>query len=111
MANRDGWRTCFVVLAIGWQGPETVVDMNNSMQQTMDYPTTLQAQRGRTDRSDAEATVLLITVDQAARMLGCGRSFAYNLVLSGDLVTVKLGRLRRVPVGAVHEYIAMRMGA
>lgn len=39
---------------------------------------------------------LLLTVDQAADLLGIGRTFAYHLISVGQWPTVKLGRLRRI---------------
>jgi excisionase family DNA binding protein len=54
---------------------------------------------------------LLVTVEEAARLLACGRTFAYSLVLSGELPTIKLGRLRRIPVTELHRYIAGRTAA
>ena len=101
-----------IPLANGRHRAATLADMNNSLQQHLDYapPTNSSSHSGSKQRGHDEKA-LLITVDEAARLLGCGRSFAYNLVLSGELVTVKLGRLRRVPVGAVHQYIANRLAS
>ncbi len=49
----------------------------------------------------------LLTVDQVARdWLCCSRAATYELVLRGALRSVKIGRMRRVPVGAVREYVA-----
>ena len=85
--------------------------MNTFTQQTMDYPTTSQPEPAPRENVDSGSAPLLVTVEEAARLLGCGRSFAYNLVLSGQLPTVKLGRLRRVPVGELNRYIADRLTA
>jgi excisionase family DNA binding protein len=48
---------------------------------------------------------LLLTVREAADRLGCGRTFVYELISSGELETVKLGRLRRVPVAALDALV------
>ena len=40
---------------------------------------------------------LLLTVEEAARRLGIGRTLAWRLVRSGELPSVRLGRLVRVP--------------
>ena len=40
---------------------------------------------------------LLLTVEEEARRLGIGRSLAWRLVRSGELPSVRLGRLVRVP--------------
>jgi len=47
----------------------------------------------------------LLTVAEAARRLGIGRSHAYIYVLRGELESVKLGRSRRVPVEAIEEFV------
>lgn len=48
---------------------------------------------------------LLLTVVEAARLLGVGRSTAYELLASGELESVHIGRSRRVPVAAVENYV------
>jgi excisionase family DNA binding protein len=51
--------------------------------------------------------VLLITTNEAARRLGgVGRSTLYDLIRSGRLRTVKIGRRRLVPVDALPDCIA-----
>ena len=52
-----------------------------------------------------ESTPLLLTVEEAAARLGVGRTFAYALVKSGELESVPVGRLRRVPTECVTEYV------
>jgi excisionase family DNA binding protein len=47
---------------------------------------------------------VLLTVEEAAERLGIGRTFAWKLVRTGDLVSVQIGRLRRVHVDAVRAY-------
>jgi excisionase family DNA binding protein len=48
----------------------------------------------------------LLSVEEAADRLNCSRAQAYELVRRGRLRSVKLGRLRRVPVAAIDELIA-----
>ncbi|WP_340559407.1 excisionase family DNA-binding protein [Streptomyces sp. GSL17-111] len=48
----------------------------------------------------------LLTVEEAARRLGIGRTVCYRLIGSGDLESVTVGRLRRVPAEAIPEYVA-----
>lgn len=48
---------------------------------------------------------LLLTVHEVAEQLGCGRTFVYELISSGEIETVKLGRLRRVPVAALDALV------
>lgn len=47
----------------------------------------------------------LLTVSEAASLLGIGRSTLYELVASGDVESVTIGRSRRVPVEAVATYV------
>ena len=49
---------------------------------------------------------LLLTVEEAARRLRLGRTFVYRLIASGELESVKVGRLRRVPAECLPEYVA-----
>lgn len=39
---------------------------------------------------------LLLSMDEAADLLGIGRTYAYHLVSTGEWTTVKIGRLRRM---------------
>jgi excisionase family DNA binding protein len=48
---------------------------------------------------------LLLDVGEVIELIGCGRSHLYRYILSGELKTVKLGRRRKIPVTAVHEFI------
>lgn len=48
---------------------------------------------------------LLVTVAEAAMMLGVGRTKAYELIAGGQLQVVHIGRAARVPVTAVHSYV------
>ncbi|WP_327355021.1 excisionase family DNA-binding protein [Streptomyces sp. NBC_01304] len=55
--------------------------------------------------SSEDPTVALLTVEEAARRLRIGRTLCYRLIGSGELESVPVGRLRRVPPEAVHEYV------
>jgi excisionase family DNA binding protein len=48
----------------------------------------------------------LISVKEAARLIGVPRSYAYELVASGHLASVRLGRRVLVPVSAIDDLIA-----
>jgi excisionase family DNA binding protein len=52
----------------------------------------------------------LLTVAEAARRLGIGRSHAYVYVLRGELESVKLGRSRRVPLEALDAFVERLRG-
>jgi excisionase family DNA binding protein len=47
---------------------------------------------------------LLLRIEEAAQRLGIGRSLMYRLVLSGQVQSVPLGRLRRILAEALREY-------
>ena len=47
----------------------------------------------------------LLKVDEAARVLNLSRSLMYHLVLTGQVVSFKIGGARRVPVKAITAYI------
>ncbi|MET9269789.1 helix-turn-helix domain-containing protein [Kribbella sp. NPDC003557] len=51
------------------------------------------------------AAPLLLTVEQAAQQLGIGRTTVFALLKSGELESVPLGRLRRIPAECITEYI------
>lgn len=48
---------------------------------------------------------LLLKVEEVAEILNVGRSTAYHLVLAGEIESITVGRLRRVPAEAVTEYV------
>jgi excisionase family DNA binding protein len=48
----------------------------------------------------------LIRVEDAAKLLNIGRSAVYDLIRSGRLRSVKIGKSRRIPREAVDEVIA-----
>lgn len=47
---------------------------------------------------------VLLTIEQAAEQLGIGRTLMYRLIRSGEVNSVRIGRLRRVPASAIHDY-------
>lgn len=49
---------------------------------------------------------LLLTVEEVAKRLRLGRTLVYRLISSGELESVKVGRLRRVPADCLPEYVA-----
>jgi excisionase family DNA binding protein len=49
----------------------------------------------------------LLTISEASRFLGIGRSFLYsNLLTTGEIPTVRLGRAVRIPKASLDEYVA-----
>lgn len=49
---------------------------------------------------------LMFSVAEAAEILGIGQTKTYELVLTGQLGSVKVGRCRRVPRLELENYIA-----
>lgn len=56
--------------------------------------------------ADGAQDELLLTVEEAARRLRIGRTLVYQLISSGKLESVKVGRLRRVPAECLPAYVA-----
>ncbi len=52
---------------------------------------------------------LLLTVEEAAKRLGIGRTLAWQLVRDGQLPSVRLGRLVRVPVRGLEDWLKRRI--
>ena len=52
-----------------------------------------------------QAAPIAVRVSQAARMVGLGRSKFYELIASGDVETVKIGRCTLVPIESLYELI------
>jgi excisionase family DNA binding protein len=48
---------------------------------------------------------LLLTVSEAAQRLGIGRSLLYELLADGQVESIHVGRLRRIPIDALSDYI------
>jgi excisionase family DNA binding protein len=49
---------------------------------------------------------VLLTVEEAAQRLGIGKTKTYGFVTSGELESVRIGRLRRIHVDAVAAFAA-----
>lgn len=50
---------------------------------------------------------LLLRPEEAAEYLAIGRTQVYNLVRTGELSSVKIGRLRRIPRSACDQYVEL----
>jgi excisionase family DNA binding protein len=48
---------------------------------------------------------LLLTVSEAAQRLGIGRSLLYELLADGQVESIHVGRLHRIPTDALADYI------
>jgi len=51
----------------------------------------------------------LISVEEAAAMLSLGRTLVYQLVMRGELRSIKVGRTRRIVAFSLREYIGRQM--
>ncbi len=49
---------------------------------------------------------LLLSVEEAAERLEIGRSLMYELISSGEVASIRVGRLRRIAPEALRDYVA-----
>lgn len=49
---------------------------------------------------------LLHKPEEAAQLLGIGRTKMFELIAEGQIETVQIGRARRVPTQALEDYVA-----
>lgn len=47
----------------------------------------------------------VLKVDELAKILSIGRNTAYELIRSGKIRSVKIGRTYRIPLTAVEDYL------
>lgn len=47
---------------------------------------------------------LLLTVEEASDVLAIGRTTMFDLIRTGRVASVRIGRLRRVPMDALHAF-------
>ena len=47
---------------------------------------------------------VLLTAEEAAEQLGIGRTLMYKLIADGEIESIRIGRLRRVPTTAIQDY-------
>jgi excisionase family DNA binding protein len=48
---------------------------------------------------------LLYSVEEAASLLGIGRTFMFSLLATGEIDSLKIGRRRKIPRDAIESYI------
>ncbi|WP_086695895.1 helix-turn-helix domain-containing protein [Streptomyces recifensis] len=56
--------------------------------------------------ADDDTTLVLLKVEEAARRLRIGRTTCFALIRTGELESVLIGGLRRVPVDAPAAYVS-----
>ncbi|MEU6120392.1 helix-turn-helix domain-containing protein [Streptomyces sp. NPDC047123] len=59
--------------------------------------------------ADAAPLLDLLTVPQVMARLQLGRSAVYDLLRTGQLASITLGRARRIPTHALTDFIRTRM--
>lgn len=53
----------------------------------------------------------LLTVKQACESLQLSRPIVYDLIHAGKIRSISVGRIHRIPVQAIEEFIAGRTGS
>jgi excisionase family DNA binding protein len=48
---------------------------------------------------------LLLTMEEAAEAMSLGRTLMYQLVKGRQVRSIKVGRTRRIPTAALHEFV------
>ncbi|HBF83571.1 MAG TPA: DNA-binding protein [Streptomyces sp.] len=60
-------------------------------------------------RTEAAPVLDLLTVPQVMARLQLGRSAVYDLLRTGQLASITLGRARRIPAHALADFIRTRV--
>ncbi len=53
---------------------------------------------------------ICVKVNDAARMIGVGRTKLYGLIASGEIEAIKLGKSTRITTASLHELIMRQRG-
>ena len=56
-----------------------------------------------------EGELQLVSLSEAARFLGVSRGTLYDLLRTGQLASVHIGWLRRIPPGELRRFVAARL--
>lgn len=59
--------------------------------------------------TDLRAVPRALSISEAARSLGIGRTLFYELLLSGDIASVHIGRRRLILATEIDRFLASRM--
>lgn len=51
---------------------------------------------------------LLLSVDEASRQLGVGRSSVYRLIAAGCIPTIRIGRRQLIPTTAIESFVVQQ---
>lgn len=60
---------------------------------------------GPAERPSAGSGRLLYSVEEAAHLLGIGRTYMFHLVATGEVRSIKIGKRRKIPYDALQAYI------
>ncbi len=52
---------------------------------------------------------ICVRINDAARMIGVGRTKLYELISSGELETLKIGNATRVTTASLHELVRRKL--
>jgi excisionase family DNA binding protein len=61
------------------------------------------------EEAPAQREPLLVRVEEAARLLSLSRSMVYQLMDSGVLPSIRCGTARRIPLAALHAWVAQQL--
>jgi excisionase family DNA binding protein len=51
---------------------------------------------------------ICVKINDAARMIGIGRTKLYELISTGEVETVKIGKATRITTASLHEFVRRR---
>lgn len=54
---------------------------------------------------------ICVRVNEAARMIGVGRTKLYEMIAAGEIETVKLGKATRITTASLHDLVRRQRGA
>ena len=54
---------------------------------------------------------MLYSPEEAFELLSIGRAKGFQLLAAGDLPSIKVGRLRRIPADALHAWVREQLAA
>lgn len=57
-----------------------------------------------TDTDQTTAPRVMLTPEQAAEAIGVGRTTMFALIKTGDIESIRIGHLRRIPAAALEAY-------
>lgn len=54
---------------------------------------------------------ICVRINEAARMIGVGRTKLYELIAAGEVESVKLGKATRITTASLHDLVRRQRGA